>query len=81
VDDINPWWWVVAAAGLAVAALAWCEYTNTGDDTSWTDPHQPGAMETPLIGDVSRRILRGKPHKREYPGCLADWPGTVVGDC
>jgi hypothetical protein len=78
---ITRWGWAGIAAAGAVLLWVWTQYANDPGDTSWTDPHQPPDMLPPLLGASSGRILRPEPYCRTYPGSLAGWDGTVVGDC
>lgn len=41
VRALPPYWWVVGAAVLGVAILAWHTYAIDDEDTSWLDPQQP----------------------------------------
>ena len=78
---MTPWGWVAVGLTGALIALMWVEYANTPEDTSWTDPQQPPTMLPLALGVSTGRIPRGADHCRDYPGSLAGWSGTVVGDC
>lgn len=75
ITGVPPWAWLAAVAAAALVVMSvnhWALHKEEG--ARWLDPEQPPLqIDSPAV-TVAQRT-------RPYPGCLADWPDSVVGDC
>jgi hypothetical protein len=81
MPTLTGWEWLAIIAAGCVIAWVYAQYANDAADTDWTDPQQPPDMLPLGVGVSCGRITRGKPYTKDYPGSLASWDGSVVGDC
>lgn len=78
---MKAWAAVAVAAAAALVFLLWYDYARDPGDTNWTDPDQPPPMVAPLLGTAGGRMTASNAYRRTYPGSLAGWSDTVIGNC